>query len=327
MLPRSARPHLRLASLSLLVLSPLSASADSWPLGSTAAAPATLEQARAVLTARDEFVQQLSPFDRAVRMQTDQPTTEAQFLRHMGAAARAWTPDELERLEAAIGAIDELLQGWDLNWPEPILLVKISGEVDGGAAYTRGATIALPPQKLALPDAAFERLLLHELFHVLSRHNPKLRDQLYAIVGFQPCGPVELPPSMRERAITNPDAPLRNWCAELTIDGRPVHVVPILFSETDYDPQRDGTLFDYLVFRLLVVEEQGDRWAPVLENGEPVLLDGRRTPAYFDLIGRNTQYIIHPEEVLADNFVLLMQGEQAVPTPRILAEMEKLLRK
>jgi hypothetical protein len=42
-------------------------------------------------------------------------------------------------------------------------------------------------------------------------------------------------------------------------------------------------------------------------------------------IGRNTEYIIHPEEILADNFVLLVNGAKA-PSPEILQKLDAVLR-
>jgi hypothetical protein len=54
-------------------------------------------------------------------------------------------------------------------------------------------------------------------------------------------------------------------------------------------------------------------------------LDPKGVESYHEQIGRNTNYIIHPEEVLADNFMMLVQGNRDVPTPRILDEMRKAL--
>jgi hypothetical protein len=44
-------------------------------------------------------------------------------------------------------------------------------------------------------------------------------------------------------------------------------------------------------------------------------------------VGRNTQYIIHPEEILADNFALLVLGETSIPSPVILEKMKDALGK
>lgn len=315
------------AILVLPLLAPSRTEAARWELDSATVEPAGLEQAQAALARRDEFIERLSPFDLAVRMRSERPVTKEQFLRHLAADARAWQPDELETLQKAVAAVDKKLTGWNLPWPENILLVKISGEIDGGAAYTRGSAIMLPPRVLAGPPSRLERLLAHELFHVLSRNNPKLRDRLYRVVGFRPCGPVELPADLRARRITNPDAPLSRWYTTITLDGEPTQVAPILFSKKKYDAEAGGGLFDYMTFRLLAVEEQGERMTPILKDGKPVLLDGRHTPSYYDQIGRNTSYIIHPEEILADNFALLLEGQDAVPTPRVLREMEAVLRK
>lgn len=301
--------------------------APPWKLNTTTLAPASVEQARMLLVERDDFTERLSRFDRAARLRTDQPVSDEQFFRHLAQNTLPWNDEELAKLEQAIMSIDRRLAVWQLPLPEKIWLVKMTGEVDGGAAYTRGSAIMLPEQRVQMPVAQLERLLVHELFHVLSRLNPELREKLYAIVGFYPCNEVELPASLRDRKITNPDAPRTDYYTELTIDDAPVYVVPVLIAPVpQYDPQRGGTLMDYLGFHLLVVERRDNRWVPALREGEPILLDGFRTPALYDRIGRNTGYIIHPEEVLAENFVLLVMDERTVPTPRVLEQLEAALK-
>jgi hypothetical protein len=47
--------------------------------------------------------------------------------------------------------------------------------------------------------------------------------------------------------------------------------------------------------------------------------------SYHEQIGRNTGYIIHPEEVLADNFALLLLGRTAVKSPHILDRLRASL--
>jgi hypothetical protein len=49
-------------------------------------------------------------------------------------------------------------------------------------------------------------------------------------------------------------------------------------------------------------------------------------PDYARQIGRNTPYTIHPEEILAENFALLVRGETDVPSPEVLRRMEDVLR-
>ena len=63
----------------------------------------------------------------------------------------------------------------------------------------------------------------------------------------------------------------------------------------------------------------------MLPGGGADLRDPSTLPGYFDQIGRNTQYIIHPEEILADNFVLMIDEKTSVPSPEILQEMRVVL--
>jgi len=44
-------------------------------------------------------------------------------------------------------------------------------------------------------------------------------------------------------------------------------------------------------------------------------------------VGRNTGYIIHPDEILADNFVLLVNQSKNVRSPEILEKMRAVLAK
>ena len=69
----------------------------------------------------------------------------------------------------------------------------------------------------------------------------------------------------------------------------------------------------------------GTNWIPGRAGDALVMLDAANVPEYFTAIGLNTRYIIHPEEILADNFILLVRGERNVRTPKILEELKRTL--
>ncbi len=46
---------------------------------------------------------------------------------------------------------------------------------------------------------------------------------------------------------------------------------------------------------------------------------------FYEQVGRNTGYIIHPEEILADNFALLVLAQKNVRSPQILDDMRTIL--
>lgn len=287
---------------------------------------ATAEQAAGLLNQRDEYVERLSPFDRSARMRSAAEVTEAQFLKFIAAAALDWPDEQREKLEAVIAAVAPQVVALDPPLPETIYLVHTSGDEEGDAFYTRGAAIIVPRSKLDSDSEYLQRIFAHELFHVISRHALGLRNDLYAAIGFQPCGEVELPGELAERKITNPDAPRIEHCIQLTIEGRQRWAMPVLYSRSQqYDP-RGGSFFNYLQFRLMVVErdEQGQA-TPALNHGEPILLEPTEVDGLFEQIGRNTQYIIHPEEVLADNFAMLVMRDREVESPEILQKMQRVL--
>jgi hypothetical protein len=284
---------------------------------------ATAAEGARLLGARDRFVAALSPFDRAARAKTDQPVEEAPFLERAAAQARDWTPDEKARLARLFAELDGKLVAWQLPLPADVVLLKTTGLEEGNAAYCRGNAIVIPEGELADPDSELSSLLTHELFHIMSRNAPKLRDSLYEILGFVPCAEVPFPTELAARKITNPDAPLNDHELEL----RPgVHVVPILYaSKEHYDPIKGGEFFNYLTFRLLVITRAGDAWKPKIVDGKAQLIDPTSDADFQTKMGQNTKYLIHPEEILADNFVLLVSGKRDVPTPKILGELERRL--
>ncbi len=278
------------------------------------------------LTRRDAYIQQMSPFDRQVRPKTARDVSEQELLAFLARHVLAWNAEEIDKLTPLIEALGRKLASWKLQLPPVVLLVKTTGQEEGGAAYCRGAAIVLPQAMIDGNPKTLNGVLPHELFHVLSSHNPRLREALYQIIGFKPCNEVALPAPLAVRKITNPDAPINNHYITVMQEGRSLELMPVLFSRTErYDMARGGNLFAYLKFELMALEnDQGVRRAAVVA-GQSVLLDPADVPGYAEQIGLNTKYIIHPEEILADNFVFLIDGRIDLPTPRVIEAMGQVL--
>ena len=287
---------------------------------------AGVDEGRAVLSRRDRYIESLSPFDRQSKLRAAVAVSEKEFLAHAARQVVGWQQADVARLTGRLDAIRPKLARLKLPFPKTVLLIQTTGEEEGRAAYCRGNAVVLPRNVVRQGQRGLERLLIHELFHVLSSHNPPLQERLYKVVGFRRCNKVQLPAGMRDRRITNPDAPVCEHCVDVTYQDQPVTVVPVLFSEKPYNGETRERFFVYLNFRLMVVEkDQAGNWQPALTDNRPTLLEADEVPSFYEKIGRNTGYIIHPEEVLADNFVHLVNGTQNVKTPRIIADMNKLL--
>jgi hypothetical protein len=299
-------------------------------LGNATVEFASADEGRRILTTRDDFVERMSPFDRAARLKTDREVSEQQYLEFVGRSVLAWTDDEQRRIAELIADLDRRLAPSSLPWPEKISLIKTTGAEEGGTAYTRGSSIVLPPSELANGKGPTARVMAHELFHVLSRANPKLRDALYATIGFWPCREIVFPPELAPRKITNPDAPQNRHVIGIRVNGKKHFAAPILISKSEkYDPVRGGEFFAYLDFRLLLVKPGDDpaTMVPLDDGAQPRLIKPGDADDFFKQVGMNTHYIIHPEEILADNFALIALGVPKVPSPEILDGMRRVFNK
>lgn len=310
-----------IAALAVSLVLALTACAQSLQSDTSAPAPAltttyafaSVEEGAAALTADDEFMEVVSAADMALRVRRAGATKEELRAVYAG-APQAWTDAERARLNGVLTRHAERLNQLTSWLPARVLLIKTNGAADTALPHTRGDAINMGP---ALPedDSELDSLFFHELFHVLSRRNATRHDEMYAIVGFQPCS-IALPETLRAQTITNPDAPLVRHAAPL---GQDRFVTPILFADPPvFDPAHPdfGHYFD-LRF-LAAARDANGACALALENGEPVVVAQQEAVAAIHAAaGRNTDYVLHPEELLADNFSQAMMGRTDAPNPEV----------
>ncbi len=255
--------------------------------------------------------------------------SEAEFLDFVGRNVLDWTDSERHTIENAVQGILPRLDALCLPLPPTIFFAKTTGAEEGGAAYTRGNIVCFPRTRLKTGAKQLQKIICHELFHILSRTNPRLRERLYAAIGFTACKELIFPEELQARKITNPDAPRNDHWIGLQVAGESRAAIPILYADSEtYGSKRGGEIFDYLTFRFLIVEYVPETGAvkPVRDDGQLVLLSAEQVGGFFEQIGRNTRYIIHPEEILADNFASMVLGEQDLPSPRIVHRMADILK-
>ena len=285
---------------------------------------ATVSEAKSRLAKRDVYVKNLSPFERAAKTKKAGPVSIEQYLAFIQNQALQWNNADKKKLGRVIAAAKPKLAKFAKHLPESIHLIKTTGNDEGSAPYTRGTCIVLPERFMRQSIKSLERLFYHELFHIVSRSNPKLRDELYGIIGYEKCGVVSLPDEMMPRRISNPDAPVIEHCIRVSKDGESRWCAPVLFSRTPkYDPKTGSTFFRYLQFRLMVIDRKTSK--AILKDGKPILWNHDAVEGFFEQIGRNTDYVIHPEETLANNFIYLMTAKQDLKNPEIPKKIEAVL--
>ncbi len=319
--------QLSILAIFLASIISLSARANELPLhGKSVVRLATVEEGSKALRSHDRFIEQTSGFERQVRLRTSLDVSIDEYLKFAAAQVLPWDKSSADQLASVLRSIRQRMSLFQLPYPETILLIRTTGREEAGAAYCRGRAMVLPEARLGGSLGRLQRLVTHELFHILSSHNPDLRRRLYAIVGFRPCDPVRLPASLRSRRITNPDAPTNDAYIQLQWRGQTIHAVPILYgSATQYDPRHGKNLFQYVQFRLMVIQPRGTQWEPVLRDDGPWLLRAGDVKDYARQIGENTNYVIHPDEILADNFVHLIFEDRELPSPWLVDDMRQVL--
>jgi len=256
-------------------------------------------------------------------MRTAEPVDEDAYLRYMRDAALAWTDEDRRRLQPLLDDLEPVIARLAWRPRGPILLIKSSSQFEDGLPHTRASAIVLADGFLQAPPPFLAAVLSHELFHVLSRDDPALRERLYAAIGFKPCASVDIPAPVAKLRLSNPDAPEHRHSIEVRYRGRDLDAMPYpRLASADVDP-RLGFKTQVRAAWLLV-ERRGSS-CKALEEAETKEMAG-----LFEQIGRNTRYLWHPEEILADNFALMVLGLQrgkppGVPSPEILERLRVLL--
>ena len=210
----------------------------------------------------------------------------------------------------------------NLKLPE-IQLIKTKGTYYGaGVYYTRDNSIIIPAAQLNQDNKHLLRTLIHEIFHIYSRYNPAKRDALYAAIGYNKIKKLELSDFLIKRVIYNPDGVDLAYAIEVQdSSGRSFKAIPSMYSK--FSSYRMPLLKSY-VFQLFEVKEQKDGSWKVM-NAD-VGYSEEMLSGYWEKIGRNTRYTIHPDEVTADNFTILaFSKEQNDELNKLSEEGKKLL--
>ena len=288
---------------------------------------ATAAEGRAILGARDEYVLATSALERSAQLRTGDKVDEGRFMQFMEGTVLDWTEEERRHLRPLIARLDRFLSSLKWKRPGKILLVRVDAALENGAPHTRANGIMLPKNEFTTEQ--FTYVVSHETFHVLTREDSALKERLYGAVGFRRCERIEIPESVSRMRITNPDAVENRHTIAVSYRGRAVEVMPFPSFKSDDIDTRSGFLGNARIAWLLVDRERADcRVRNGSAAGAEVAPEELR--GLFEQIGRNTQYLAHPEEILADNFFQLFvstfRGPSAeVQSPEILERMRAIL--
>jgi len=290
---------------------------------------ANLQRGKELITTPDEYTAVLSKFDlqskanRPEKILKDEVTLD-DYLQNAANQVEDWTDAEKTSFGKVIKSVSDKISALGLNikMPETIEIVKTTMKEEGGASgYTRSNYIVL--QDIMVSSTKVEDLLIHELFHVLSRFNPEMREKIYNALGFHKCNEVDYPKEIHDKRISNPDAPLNNYYITVNYFDQPVDVMMILYSNLPY---KGGSFFKYLKIGLMAVEGPENNKAPVYKNGVPYIFEIDNVRNFYEQVGKNTDYILHAEEISAEHFVMLLNQRRDLPNPELIEAMKKAMK-
>ena len=284
-----------------------------------------------VLMDDDEFYSSLSPFDRASRYIGSEDAKT-----YYGQQTLDWEEWMVDQIKHIFEAIDNKMEGYHINFPDEVQMILTTGKEEGLAAYCRKNAIILTEEKVNWPYRDLEYLINHELFHIYSYHNPDKQWELYEFLGFHRCPRISYYPEEIKHYITNPDTFRRDCYIQL--NGK--KYMPIIYSPKEFGSPLDDddradwrgprkellTFFDYITFGLIEIEVKDDKTIPILKNNKLTIYDEKSLPEYLEKVGRNTDYFVHPEETLADNFrIMINHWDNRVKDTKILVKMREIM--
>ncbi|MEF8787984.1 MAG: hypothetical protein V5A84_02830 [Planctomycetota bacterium] len=85
---------------------------------------AGVQEAKKVLTTQDEYLRQMTRFNLAVRLRTNEDLSRERYLELLGSSIMEWNDKEKKKIRAAFEQLKSSLQELSLPFPDKVLLVK-----------------------------------------------------------------------------------------------------------------------------------------------------------------------------------------------------------
>lgn len=201
--------------------------------------------------------------------------------------------EEKKALEDSINRIQTRFDEIGFNYPlktEIVFVKNKMGDEFGAIGYTHKNQIYLEGSNLEFmkdKPKLIDGLITHELFHIISRNDPKLRQDIYNVFGFKIADEPDFAPELRAMLGSNPDVEKFDSYATFNINGKPTKAAVVTLLK----PYEDGqSLFDNM-FTGIVPYDNPDTYYTIDQVSD-----------FWEVFGKNTEYVITTEEGIADNF-------------------------
>ncbi|SEQ65953.1 hypothetical protein SAMN02910369_02202 [Lachnospiraceae bacterium NE2001] len=259
---------------------------------------ASKEEGLECLMSNDAYYDGFSQNDLDYRMQKKDATME-EYKEFAKEQVLDFSDSDREIIDKVLNDLETSMYKNNLKLPEMDTITFIKTTMDeeqGAGGYTHGTEIYLGDYFLdyakdSIEDyKRFKLLIAHELFHCITRNNPEFRSYMYSLIGFTVQDEdFVIPPSAQEYFISNPDVEHHNSYASFDIDGETIDCFLVFLTDKHFEEEGEN-FFDNELVGLCPID------------GTDTYFEAEDADNFWDLFGDNTEYVVDPEECMADNF-------------------------
>ena len=281
------------------------------------------EQAIQALTndKKEGYFEKVSQLDIQIQMKKafpDSMTREeivAAYKEALAGDVMSFSSSDRDFLNKIIKDVGRMLNNISVDLlPEELKLIKVGGRYLGKNVFiTREKCIVIPNYELQKKnEKVLKSILIHELFHIYSRYHPAQKEQLYELIGFHKLktGPeqIEIPPVLAKTILLNPEGVDYHYTISLEIGDKTANFIPITSANFHQQSSRTKDYFPNLSvsFYEIAPTKSGTYRVITAPDGSSPYTFFEISKSLFEKIGSNTDYLIHPDEILAEKFSLLV---------------------
>jgi predicted transcriptional regulator YdeE len=268
---------------------------------------ADLKEAQKLYLSNTDYLNNFSQYDLDYKMNKKNATLE-EFKAFGVSQMLEFTDKEKKLISKQIAKMEKTLEIQKMSLPfnEEIIFIKSTQkEENGSLAYTHGTQIYFAEKFIDNLEETnirkkflVDRVFWHELFHCLTRANKIFRKDMYKIIHFTVTEKdFIIPKSIFDISISNPDVEHHDSYATFNINGKNIDCYMVLTASKPFNKPGDS-FFHCIQTCIVPIDSKSEFYLP--ENATN----------FWEIFGKNTNYVIDPEECLADNFSYAMLNNE-----------------
>ena len=262
----------------------------------------------------ENYLDNMSQQDLNYRMQKNDTTLD-EYKEYSKAQILEFTAEQKKLISDAIAEIQKQIDSnrYKLPLNEELIFINTTAEDElGSYGYTLQNQIYLSNTLVSKSNSSLlKKIITHEIFHCLTCSNPQFKKDMYKIIGFSVADEEpDFPQNIKENIISNPDVKYDSY-ATFTINGKKRNCYMVWYLTKPFEKEGD----DLLSWSSTVL-------IPTDNLSETYSINDASD--FWEVIGKNTEYVTAAEECLAENFAFaILFGKNGIKynSPEIIANI------